>query len=112
MPIPTLIKINVGAFLMSLSESEVKKIAELARLNLTPEEALFYTPQLSRILDFIEQLNQQNTESIEPLAHPLDVFQRLRTDAVTEENSREKFQRLAPQVEMGFYLVPKVIDEA
>jgi len=97
---------------MSLSESEVKKIADLARLNLTAEEIHLYTPQLSRILDFIEQMNQQNTKTIEPLAHPLDVFQRLRQDAVTEENCREKFQRIAPQVEMGFYLVPKVIDEA
>lgn len=97
---------------MSLTPDEVKKIAHLARLNLSDADIALYTPQLSRILDFIEQMNQVDTKTVEPLAHPLDLSQRLRQDAVTEPDLREKYQHIAPQVEAGLYLVPKVIEEA
>jgi aspartyl-tRNA(Asn)/glutamyl-tRNA(Gln) amidotransferase subunit C len=97
---------------MSLTPDDVKKIAHLARLNLSGDDITTYTPQLSAILDFIEQLNSANTSDIEPLAHPLDISQRLRLDTITEKDLREKFQRIAPQVEAGLYLVPKVIEEA
>lgn len=97
---------------MSLTPDEVKKIAHLARLNLSESDIALYTPQLSRILDFIEQMNQTDTTHIEPLAHSLEMSQRLRTDEVTEPNLRDKFQKIAPQVEAGLYLVPKVIEEA
>lgn len=97
---------------MSLTPEEVNKIAHLARLTLSEDDQQRYTPQLSRILDFVAQMSQVDTTSIEPLAHPFDLSQRLRTDAISENNLREKYQRLAPQVEAGLYLVPKVIDEA
>ena len=97
---------------MSLSLEEIKKITHLARLNMSEKEMELYAPQLSRILDFIEQLSQVDTTKVEPLAHPLDIFQRLRMDEITEPDLRDKFQRIAPQVEAGLYLVPKVIDEA
>ena len=97
---------------MSLTPEEVKKIAHLARLNLSGNDISLYTPQLSSILHFIEQLNSADTKDIEALAHPLDISQRLRPDAITEEDLREKFQRIAPRVEAGLYLVPKVIEEA
>jgi len=97
---------------MSLSPDDVKKIAHLARLNLSGNDIDLYTPQLSSILQFIEQLNGADTTNIEPLAHPLNLSQRLREDTITEHNLREKFQRIAPQVEAGLYLVPKVIEEA
>lgn len=97
---------------MSLTIEEVQKIAHLARLNLTKDEAEFYAPQISKILDFIEHMNRIDTEGIEPLAHPLELSQRLRDDKVTAKDEREKFQAIAPQVEAGLYLVPKVIDEA
>lgn len=97
---------------MALTPAEVIKIAQLARLNLTEDDIIFYTPQLSKILDFIEHMNQTDTSQIEPLAHPLDVFQRLRPDVVTEPNLRDTYQKIAPQVEAGLYLVPKVIEEA
>jgi aspartyl-tRNA(Asn)/glutamyl-tRNA(Gln) amidotransferase subunit C len=71
-----------------------------------------FTPQLSRILDFIEDMNQVDTSQVEPLAHPLDISQRLRADVVSEPVERDKYQKIAPQVEAGLYLVPKVIDEA
>jgi len=97
---------------MSLTLDEMKKIAYLARLNLSESDFALYTPQLSNILNFIEQMNETDTAHIEPLAHPLDVSQRLRPDAITETNLRDKYQRIAPQTEAGLYLVPKVIEEA
>jgi aspartyl-tRNA(Asn)/glutamyl-tRNA(Gln) amidotransferase subunit C len=97
---------------MSLTPDDIKKIAHLARLNLSDNDIAVYTPQLTHILQFIDQMSQADTTNIEPLAHSLDVSQRLRPDVVTELNLRDKFQALAPQVEAGLYLVPKVIEEA
>lgn len=97
---------------MSLTPEDVKKIAHLARLTLSENDIALYTPQLSRILDFIEHMNQVDTSKVEPLAHPLDISQRLRPDVVNEPNLREKYQHIAPQTEAGLYLVPKVIEEA
>lgn len=98
---------------MSLTPEDVQKIGHLARLNLSPEDISLYAPQLVNILDFIAQMDQVDTSDIEPMAHPfLNASQRLRPDVVTETNSREIFQEIAPQVEAGLYLVPKVIEEA
>jgi aspartyl-tRNA(Asn)/glutamyl-tRNA(Gln) amidotransferase subunit C len=97
---------------MTLAAKDVDKIAYLARLTLSASDKELYTPQLSRILDFIEQMNKTDTTNIEPLAHPLDLSQRLRPDVVCQQNQREKFQQIAPKVEAGLYLVPKVIEEA
>ena len=97
---------------MSLTPEDVKKIAHLARLNLTEQDMEVYTPQLSHILQFIEQMNTVDTTHILPLSHSLDAAQRLRADQVTEPDFRDKFQRIAPSVEAGLYLVPKVIEEA
>jgi aspartyl-tRNA(Asn)/glutamyl-tRNA(Gln) amidotransferase subunit C len=97
---------------MSLTAKEIQKIAHLARLNLSDNDIDTYIPQLSKILDFIAQMNQADTSDITPLAHPLDISQRLREDIVTESNLRDKFQHIAPQKEAGLYLVPKVIEEA
>lgn len=96
---------------MSLSIEDVKKIAHLARLNMSDADLSLYSKQLSNILDFVAQMNQATTQQVEPLAHPLDLTQRLRDDAVTEKNQREAFQAIAPQVEAGLYLVPKVIED-
>ncbi|HZW61333.1 MAG TPA: Asp-tRNA(Asn)/Glu-tRNA(Gln) amidotransferase subunit GatC [Candidatus Babeliales bacterium] len=96
---------------MSLSIEEIQKIAHLSRLYLADTDIAEYSVQLSRILDFIEDMNQVDTTDIEPLAHPLDIPQRLREDKVTEPNLRDKFQAIAPQVESGLYLVPKVIED-
>ncbi len=97
---------------MSLTSEKVKKIAHLACLNLSDKDISFYGPQLSRIFDFIEQMNKIDTSQVEPMAHPLDISQRLRPDIVTEPDLRDKYQGIAPQVEAGLYLVPKVIEEA
>lgn len=97
---------------MSLTPEQVLKIAHLARLNLSADDITLYTPQLSKILDFIEHMNQIDTSNIAPLAHPLDLSQRLRDDSITEPDLRDKYQTIAPSVEAGLYLVPKVIEEA
>jgi aspartyl-tRNA(Asn)/glutamyl-tRNA(Gln) amidotransferase subunit C len=97
---------------MSLTPEEVRKIAHLARLNLSENDIALYTPQLSKILDFIEYMNRIDTTNVEPLAHPLDLSQRLRPDTVNEPDLREKYQRIAPEIKAGLYLVPKVIEEA
>ncbi|MDH5228762.1 MAG: Asp-tRNA(Asn)/Glu-tRNA(Gln) amidotransferase subunit GatC [Gammaproteobacteria bacterium] len=95
---------------MSLEKSDVEKIAHLARLSLSEDDIPVYAENLSNILQLVEQMDQVNTDDVTPMAHPLDAVQRLRADEVTEANQREKFQSIAPQVENGLYLVPKVIE--
>ncbi|OBS08032.1 Asp-tRNA(Asn)/Glu-tRNA(Gln) amidotransferase subunit GatC [Acidihalobacter prosperus] len=95
---------------MSLAPDEVRRIAHLARLALAADAVEAYAHDLSSILDFVEQLEAAPTEGVEPMAHPQDATQRLRPDAVTEPDARERFQAIAPAVEAGLYLVPKVIE--
>ena len=95
---------------MSISPEEVLKIANLARLEIKQDEVDQYALELSNIISLVEQMNKVDTQSVEPMAHPLDVTQRLRKDEVTEKNQREIFQSVAPNAEKGFYLVPKVIE--
>ena len=95
---------------MSLSRTDVEKIAHLARLAIDESDVEGYARELSNILDLVDQMNAVDTTGIQPLAHPLDAVQRLRVDEVSETNQREHFQEIAPQVEDGLYLVPKVIE--
>ena len=95
---------------MSLTTDEVKKIAHLARLGIDKQDVEAYAKDLSGILDLMTRMNELNTDAIVPMAHPMDQVQRLRADVVTEQDYREKFQAIAPQVEAGLYLVPKVIE--
>jgi aspartyl-tRNA(Asn)/glutamyl-tRNA(Gln) amidotransferase subunit C len=95
---------------MSLDTEAVARIAHLARLGVEPGEFQNYARNLSDILAFVEQLNAVDTGGVEPLAHPMEASQRLRADEVTETDQREHFQRIAPRVEAGLYLVPKVIE--
>jgi len=95
---------------MSLSDAEVRKIAWLARIEIKEDAIAAYGRDLSGILDLIEQMNAADTSAVTPMAHPLAQAQRLRPDVVTEENQRDLFQSLAPQVESRLYLVPKVIE--
>lgn len=95
---------------MSLSRSDVERIAHLARLAIAEEDIPKYSQNLSNILDLVAQLNAVDTGGVAPMAHAFDVSQRLRPDEVTESNQRERFQSIAPQVDAGLYLVPKVIE--
>ncbi|MEX0731037.1 MAG: Asp-tRNA(Asn)/Glu-tRNA(Gln) amidotransferase subunit GatC [Aquisalimonadaceae bacterium] len=95
---------------MSLSNDDVKQIAHLARLAVNDEDLADHARNLSDILSFVEAMGAVDTTSVEPMAHPLDMAQRLRPDLVTEENQRELFQSIAPATEAGLYLVPRVIE--
>ena len=95
---------------MSLSLPEVKRVAWLARIEITDAEAEAVRGQLNGIFKLIEQMQSVDTEGIAPMAHGQDVAQRLREDQVTETDQHELYQSIAPQVENGLYLVPKVIE--
>jgi len=95
---------------MSLSRDDVVKIARLARLQIDEGSIPEYTRNLSDILQLVEQMNAVDTKGVTPMAHPLDAMQRLRDDIVTEHDQREHFQKQAPNVENGLYLVPQVIE--
>ena len=99
---------------MSLTPDQVRRIALLARIELKPDEERGVTERLGRVLGLIDQIQKQDTAGIEPMAHPLDgqvpVAQRLRPDQVAEQDRRQEFQKIAPAVEGGLYLVPKVIE--
>jgi len=95
---------------MSLDVTDVKRIAHLARIEVTEDEAQATLDKLSGILGLIEQMQAVDTTGIVPMSHSQDVVQRLREDVVTETNQRALFQSIAPAVENGLYLVPKVIE--
>jgi aspartyl-tRNA(Asn)/glutamyl-tRNA(Gln) amidotransferase subunit C len=96
---------------MSLTRKDVEGIAHLARLSITEAELPVYVDSLSKILSFVEQLSVAAVDAVEPMAHPLaDQVQRMRLDEVIDIDQREKYQRNAPRVEAGLYLVPKVIE--
>lgn len=95
---------------MSLGPDDVKNIAHLARLSINESDIDNYASSLSSILDLVAQMNSVDTTEVTPMAHPLDVAQRLREDEVLEQDQREQFQKIAPQTENGLYLVPKVIE--
>ncbi len=95
---------------MALERCDVEKIAHLARLGLKESEIPQTTATLNNILDLIDAMQAVDTSGIEPLAHPLEATQRLRADTVSEQNQRDAYQAIAPAVESGLYLVPKVIE--
>jgi aspartyl-tRNA(Asn)/glutamyl-tRNA(Gln) amidotransferase subunit C len=95
---------------MSLSLDDVKRVANLARIEVSEDEAYIALTQLSDIFGLIQQMQTVNTSEIKPMSHAQDVMQRLRADLVTEIDQRELFQSIAPKVEVGLYLVPKVIE--
>ena len=95
---------------MSLTADDVNRIAHLARLRIDKQDVESYARDLSGMLDMMTRMSELNTDNVEPMAHPMDQAQRLRPDVVTEQNNRETFQAIAPQVEAGLYLVPKVIE--
>jgi aspartyl-tRNA(Asn)/glutamyl-tRNA(Gln) amidotransferase subunit C len=95
---------------MSLSLEDVKRIARLARIRVTDAEAAQTQSQLNGIFGLIEQMQGVDTAGIEPMAHAQDLSQRLRPDQAAEPDRRDAYQAVAPQTEIGLYLVPKVIE--
>ncbi len=99
---------------MSLSLQDVQRIAQLARIDLDADEALATLAQLNSIFVLIEKMRAIDTRAIEPLSTPLaavaPVNLRMREDTVSEHDQREAYQRSAPAIEDGLYLVPRVIE--
>ena len=93
-----------------LTQADVVRIAHLARIELAPGEADAILGQMTGILGLIEELQAIDTAGVEPMAHARDVVQRQRADVVTETDRRNDYQSVAPAVENGLYLVPKVIE--
>ena len=95
---------------MSLNLEQVRRVAQLARLEISEAEAEHTLGQLNRIFTLIEEMQAVDTTGVEPMAHAQDLAQRLREDKVTESDRREQFQSVAPETEGGLYLVPRVIE--
>ena len=95
---------------MTLKTEDIRNIAHLARLHIEDDSIDRYADDLSSILDLVDQMNQVDSSGVKPLASPLDATQRLRDDEVTETDERDKFQKIAPDVEQGLYRVPRVIE--
>ncbi len=95
---------------MSVDRSDIEKVAALSRLAVDNETADQVVQKVNDILAMIDQMQAVDTDSVEPMTNPLDATQRLRADEVTEQDSREAFQAIAPSTEAGLFLVPKVIE--
>lgn len=99
---------------MALTPQEIARVANLARLELRPDETERVLGQLNGFFTLVEQMEAVNTDGVEPLAHPAailgDVALRLREDIASEPNQRDASQISAPAVERGLFLVPKVIE--
>ncbi len=95
---------------MAIEQDEIENIAALARIRIGEDQIGEVTERIAEILGMVDQLAAADTADVEPMANPLDAVQQLRADEVTELNRREAFQAIAPAVEDGLYLVPKVIE--
>ena len=95
---------------MSLDNKEVSQIAYLSRLQVEESSLESITADLNNILNLVEQLSELDTDSVDPMAHPIKMTQRLREDVVTETDQSESFQSIAPKTGKSHYLVPTVIE--
>ena len=93
-----------------MDKNEINQLAHLARINIDEESASDVAESITRVLEFVAQLERADTDNISPMSHPLNAKQRLRADVVSEPDNREALQANAPAVEKGLFLVPKVID--
>lgn len=91
-----------------ITKEQVEHVAKLARLNLTEEETELYTKQLSKILDYIDQLNQVDTSGVEPMTQPIPTVNVMRDDIFKKQFQREEMLKNAPHEEYGFFRVPKI----
>lgn len=95
---------------MAVNKNDVEKLAELSRIDISQEAAATVAQSICEVLSLVDQLQAIDTTGVQPMAHPLDALQRLRPDKVTEPDQREQLQAMAPAVEDGLYLVPRVIE--
>jgi aspartyl-tRNA(Asn)/glutamyl-tRNA(Gln) amidotransferase subunit C len=95
---------------MSLTAQDIERIAHLARIHVTPADVVDVQAKLDGIFKLIDEMQAVNTMGVEPMSHGLDMVLRLRDDAVTEANHRDKYQKNAPDAAAGYFLVPRVIE--
>lgn len=95
---------------MAIERKDIEKLSELARIQIDEAHIAATTKRLGDVLELVGQLQAADTDGVPPMAHPLDAVQRLRADKVTEADQRDRLQGIAPAVENGLFLVPKVID--
>jgi aspartyl-tRNA(Asn)/glutamyl-tRNA(Gln) amidotransferase subunit C len=97
---------------MSVTKNDVKKIAELARLEFTESELENYTTEMNKMLDYVDKLNELNTENVEPLSHPIENTNVFREDEVKKSTNREEALKNAPDKSSEHFKVPKVISQS
>jgi len=95
---------------MAVDNKEVEQVAHLARLQIAAESVPGYAAEMNGILELAAKMDEVDTSAVEPMAHPTHAVQRLRDDVVDESDRRDAFQKIAPSVENGYYLVPPVIE--
>ena len=95
---------------MSINKDQIKYLSLLSRMDIQESEISDVEEKLTKIIDFVDQLQSIDTDEIQPMAHPLNQFQRLRADKVIEENNRDKIQKNTKSTDRGMYIVPKVIE--
>jgi len=95
---------------VALTKQDIEYIAHLARLGISDNEVADYEAKLSKIVEFIDELEQADTGDLLPMAHPLDMSQRLRADEVTATDQRDFYQENATEKENGLYIVPRVVE--
>jgi aspartyl-tRNA(Asn)/glutamyl-tRNA(Gln) amidotransferase subunit C len=95
---------------MSLTPDDVARIARLARIAIAPDESAEVLARLNRVLELVGEMRAVDTTGVEPMAHALDIGQRQRADEASEPDRRSLYQSVAPAVDKGLYLVPKVIE--
>ena len=95
---------------LSINKDQIKYLSLLSRMDIQESEINDVEEKLTKIIDFVDQLQSIDTDEIEPMAHPLNQSQRLRVDEVVEENNRDKIQKNTKSTERGMYIVPKVIE--
>ena len=93
-----------------MDKKTVSKIADLAKIQIDDNQIDKIVNNLEKILELVDEMNSIDTENVEPMAHPLNLKQELRTDEVTEKNLRDTFQENSSTSEDGYYKVPKIID--
>ncbi|MDP1573937.1 MAG: Asp-tRNA(Asn)/Glu-tRNA(Gln) amidotransferase subunit GatC [Coxiellaceae bacterium] len=94
----------------TLTQTDIEKIAELSKLQFSAEKTASVAQKLDNIITLVKKMDSLDTSNTLPLAHPLNVTQPMRPDCVTEQNERDRFQKHAPRVEAGLYIVPKFVE--
>ena len=95
---------------MSFSDQDIDQLSQLAQLQIDAANYRQYASDLSQIVNLVGQLNAIHTDGIKPMTHPVGATQHLSADVVTQDNCRQQLQAVAPKVQAGLYLVPKVIE--